>query len=72
MSGRSDGAAYAANWRTILVVDAAIGVALVVVGLVLGTVLGLVLLVAGAAYLVAGVRRGRRWRRLRREAGLEP
>lgn len=67
----SDEAAYAANWRTILLVDAAIGWALVVVGLILGTGLGLVLVGAGAVYLVIGLRRSRRWKRLRAERGLD-
>jgi Flp pilus assembly protein TadB len=66
----SDEAAYADNWRTILIVDAVIGWVLVVVGLVLANALGLVLVGAGAAYLVIGLRRLRRWKRLRDERGL--
>lgn len=66
-----DTAAYADNWRTILLVDAVIGWVLVVVGLVLANALGLVLLGAGAAYLILGLRRGRRWKRLRAERGLD-
>ena len=66
-----DTAAYADNWRTILLVDAAVGWVLVVVGLVLANGLGLVLLGAGAAYLILGLRRGRRWKRLRAERGLD-
>jgi hypothetical protein len=66
-----DNAAYADNWRSILLVDAAIGWALVLVGLVLGNALGLVLVGAGAAYLVLGLRRSRRWKRLRAERGLD-
>lgn len=68
----SDDAAYASNWRTILLVDSLIGWALVIVGVVLlAKVIGLVLLAAGIAYLVLGALRARRWRRLRTEAGLE-
>jgi Flp pilus assembly protein TadB len=66
----SDDAAYAENWRTILLVDAAIGWALVVIGFVLANAVGLILLGAGAAYLVFGLRRSRRWKRLRAERGL--
>lgn len=65
-----DEAALAANWRTILLVDAAIGWAMVVLAFVIQGIIGLVLLGAGGAYLVLNLRRGRRWRRLRREAGL--
>jgi hypothetical protein len=66
-----DNAAYAANWKTILLVDAGIGWAFVVVGLILGNALGLVLVVAGGAYLVVGFFRARRWKRLRTERGLD-
>ena len=66
-----DNAAYADNWRTILVVDTVIGWVLVVVGLLLANGLGLILLGAGAAYLVLGLRRARRWKRLRAERGLD-
>lgn len=65
-----DNAAYAQNWRTILLVDAGIGWALVVIGLILANALGLVLVVGGAAYLVIGFFRARRWKRLRAERGL--
>jgi hypothetical protein len=66
-----DNAAYAANWKTILLVDAGLGWVLVVMGLILGNALGLVLAGAGAAYLVIGFVRARRWRRLRTERGLD-
>lgn len=66
-----DSAAYAANWKSILLVDAGIGFASVVIGLVLGNALGFVLVVAGAAYLLVGVFRARRWKRLRTERGLD-
>jgi hypothetical protein len=66
-----DNAAYAANWKTILLVDAGLGWVLVVMGLILGNALGLVLVVAGAAYLVIGFRRAWRWTRLRTERGLD-
>lgn len=67
----SDDAAYARNWRTIVVVDAAIGWALLVVGVLLGNAVGVVLVVAGAVYVVVGLRRARRWKRLRAERGLD-
>jgi hypothetical protein len=66
----SDDAAFADNWRTIVVVDAVIGWLLVVVGLVLANVVGVLLVGAGAAYVFFGLRRARRWKRLRNERGL--
>jgi hypothetical protein len=66
-----DNAAYAANWKTILLVDAGIGWVFVIIGVVLGSALGLVLAGAGAAYLVIGFRRAWRWKRLRTERGLD-
>jgi len=68
-----DGTAYAANWRTVLLVDAAVGAVAAAVGLaVLFKVptLGATLVAGGGVYVVAVVRRARRWARLRREAGL--
>lgn len=71
----SDDAAYATNWRTVLAADALLGAAVVVVGALLGllwsmAVVGSLLVVAGAAYAVLVARRWRRWRALRRDAGL--
>ena len=66
-----DSAAYAVNWRRILLVDAVIGWAMIVLAFVVPGVIGLLLLGAGGAYLVLNLRRGRRWRRLRAEAGLD-
>lgn len=71
-----DSAALAANWRTILLVDAAVGWALVLAGFVAAgafeaTVVGSLLVGAGVAYLLLGLRRARRWRRLRADAGLD-
>lgn len=70
MRVRNDAAAYAANWKTVILVDAALGWVAVVVGLVLASLVGVVLAAVGAAYLVAVWRRLRRWRRLRIERGL--
>ena len=74
MSSYDERGALAPNWRTILVVDAAIGVVAVIVGAVLAivgsTFVGALLTAAGAVYLVFNVRRLRRWKRLRAEAGL--
>jgi len=64
-----DSAAHAANWRTILAVDAVVGLAVVAVGvvvLVVGSVaVGAAVTVAGSAYVVMVGRRARRWRALR-------
>ena len=70
---RDDTTAYAANWWTVLLVDALLGLAAVVGGLLLGSygnVLGFPLFVLGAGYIVFVFMRLRRWRRLRDEAGL--
>ena len=70
---RDDSAAYAANWRTVLLVDGLVGLAVVVGGFLLGTygnVLALPVVVLGVAYLVLVGRRLQHWRRLRNEAGL--
>ena len=66
-----DQAAFAGNWRTILLIDAAIGWAMIIVAFLVRGIIGLVLLGAGGAYLVLNLRRGRRWRAMRREAGLD-
>ena len=67
---RDDTAAYAANWRTILVVDLVVGLLPVALGLLSTSVWGLLPIAAGVAYLVLVIRRARRWRRLRADAGL--
>lgn len=62
----------ASNWRTPIIVDTVIGVAIGVVGLVLaitwsplpGGAIG----AAGLTYAYMAIVRGRRWRRLREEA----
>jgi hypothetical protein len=67
-------AVFAPNWRTVLVVDALMGVAVAVAGIVLAVVWNVVagglLGSCGVAYVVAVVRRGRQWAELRRQAGL--
>jgi Flp pilus assembly protein TadB len=74
MAFRDESTALAANWRTILAVDAVIGWAALIIGLVVAstgaTVIGSLLVGAGAAYLVLNFRRMRRWKRLRTDAGL--
>jgi hypothetical protein len=69
-----DTTCYAANWRTVLAVDAGLGLVALLAGLVLALTLtvvgGVVLAVAGAAYASLVAVRARRWARLRREAGL--
>lgn len=69
-----DTAAYAANWKAVLAVDAAAGLVLVAVGIgvmaLVHVVVGAFLAAAGATYVLLVVRRGRKWAALRREAGL--
>lgn len=66
-------AVYASNWRTVLLVDAAMGVAVAVAGLVVAVVwniiAGSVLGACGIAYVVAVARRGRQWAALRCAVG---
>jgi hypothetical protein len=65
----TDDAAYASNWRTVLLVDAAVALAVFAVGAVLiavGHPLGFIAVLLGLGYGVLIVRRGRRWARLRR------
>lgn len=70
----SDDAATAANWRTVLMVDALLGVAAAAAGLWLATsgrpVVGGLLLLGGIAYAAMVGRRWSRWRRIRTDAGL--
>src|SRR5438270_2774737 len=70
-----DRAAYAANWRQILLVDALVGVLVIVLGVVVlllvSLLAGVVVAVAGGGYLLLGLTRWRRWARLRSEAGLD-
>ena len=74
MRRTDDSAALAANWRTVLAVDAGLGVVASLAGVVLALTLivaiGVVLIVAGAAYSALVAVRARRWARLRRDAGL--
>jgi len=67
-------AAYAVNWRTVLAVDAAMGAVVVVAGLIAliawNFYLGAFLMLVGCLYVAMVVRRGERWRRLRRDADL--
>ncbi len=70
-----DSAAYASNWKVVLLVDAGMALAVVGVGLaILATVhvvVGALLASAGLVYLIPVARRARHWATLRREAGLE-
>ncbi|MFN2609122.1 MAG: hypothetical protein ABR511_14715 [Acidimicrobiales bacterium] len=72
---RLDRAALASNWRQVLLTDAALGAAVILVGLVAAALvsgpIGLVVAAVGAAYLGLGLSRWRRWARLRAEAGLD-
>ena len=75
-SGRRPGpqVAYAVNWLTVLAADATMGLIVVVAGLIALIVwnlyLGAFLMLLGCVYVALVVRRGDRWRRLRRDAGL--
>jgi hypothetical protein len=70
---RNDEAAYASNWRTVLLVDSLVGIVAVAAGVVVAVALngavGSVLAGAGIAYLLLGLRRGRRWKHLRAGRG---
>ena len=69
-----DDAALAANWRTVLLVDAALGLLAalggVAVAVLLHIVAGVTLAGAGLAYLGLVGRRYGQWRRRREDAGL--
>jgi hypothetical protein len=73
MPRTDDSAAHAANWRTLLVVDAGLGVVVIVAGVALAVavnvVVGTLVLAVGAAYTSLVASRARRWLRLRRQAG---
>jgi hypothetical protein len=73
MTRTDDSAAQAPNWRTVLVVDAALGVVIsiggVVLAVVVNVIVGFLVVALGAAYTALVGARARRWARLRREAG---
>ncbi|HEY2300969.1 MAG TPA: hypothetical protein VGH66_03710 [Acidimicrobiales bacterium] len=73
MPRTDDSAAYAANWRTLLLVDAGLGVVVMVAGaalaLAVNVVVGTLFVAVGAAYCALVASRARRWIRLRRQAG---
>jgi hypothetical protein len=66
--------AYAVNWKTVLLVDGAMGAVVALAGLVAMVVwnfaLGVFLAGLGLFYVAMVVRRGRAWQHLRQEAGL--
>jgi hypothetical protein len=66
--------AYAVNWKTVLAVDAAMGVVVAVAGVVALVVwnfaLGVFLTGLGCFYVAMVARRARGWQHLRRQAGL--
>lgn len=66
-------AAYASNWRTVLVVDALVGVAVMIAGVVLAIawnpVGGGFIGSLGLVYVAFVARRARTWAELRRRAG---
>jgi Flp pilus assembly protein TadB len=66
-------AVYASNWRTVLMVDALMGVVVIVVGVVSMAwvlVAGAFVAAAGCTYVVLVARRARQWSRWRHDAGL--
>jgi hypothetical protein len=73
MPRTDDSAAHAANWRTLLVIDAGLGVVVILAGaalaLAVNVVVGTLVLAVGAAYTSLVASRARRWIRLRRQAG---
>ncbi|HEX2850001.1 MAG TPA: hypothetical protein VHN98_05595 [Acidimicrobiales bacterium] len=72
--GRADQAAYAQNWRTVLAVDAGVGVVIAVIGgvvLVTGrVVVGALLAALGVVYVALVGRRYAKWKAIRAAAGL--
>lgn len=73
---RGDEVAHAANWRTVLAVDAALGVSLAVAGVFLAAArdapIGWLVVAAGTAYVGFVGRRYLRWRRIREDAVTPP
>jgi hypothetical protein len=67
-------AAFAVNWRVVLAVDAAMGLAVALAGLVAMIVwifwVGALLALVGCLYVGMVARRADHWRRLRRDASL--
>ncbi len=67
-------AAAAPNWRTVIAVDAAVGIGVIVVGFTLAVVwqpvVGSGIASLGLVYVALGLRRAARWRTWRRAAGL--
>jgi hypothetical protein len=73
MQFRDDSAAFAANWRTILAVDLAMGLVVLFGGVILAftsSQWGWVLATAGFIYVFFAGGRIAKWRRMRRQAGL--
>lgn len=73
MQFRDDSAAFAANWRIILAVDMAMGVAVLGGGLVLAFTSsgwGWALATVGVIYVFFAGGRIAKWRRMRHQAGL--
>jgi hypothetical protein len=70
---RDDSAAFASNWRTILAVDMAMGIIVLVVGLVVivsGSGWGWLMAGVGSLYVFFAGGRVSKWRRMRRDAGI--
>ncbi len=69
-----DSAAYAANWKVVLLADAGLGLVIALVGLIIlatvHVVMGAMLASAGFVYLIPVARRARTWSALRRDANL--
>lgn len=73
---RGDEVAHAANWRTVLAVDAGLGLSLVAAGVVLAVArevpAGWLVAIAGVVYVGFVGRRYRRWKAIRDEAATRP
>lgn len=67
-------AVYASNWKTVLAVDAGMGVLVVLVGAFVAirssVPVGAAIAVLGAAYVTLVANRARQWATWRRDAGL--
>lgn len=75
LAGRIRAAAFAPNWKTVLAVDASIGLAGVGAGILVAILwlgwLGAILAGLGLLYVFAVARRFLQWRWLRHRVGLE-
>jgi hypothetical protein len=73
--GRQDRVALAPNWRTVLAVDAGIGLVVFVAGVALmflwDVVVGAFIAAGGCTYVTVVARRYLQWQKVRHDAGLD-